>query len=832
MAHLTADQWQTVQRIFHEATALSGDAERTAFVEEQTQGFPHVRSMVQAMLQEHQHTHTLFDDPAAALATLLPSGKHLPEHSIRTEHVQALPHHEQPAEAQPEEQVGPYRLVRLIGRGGMGSVYLAERNDGAYEQQVAIKIIRRGLDTEDLLRRFQVERQILATLVHPNIAWLLDGGQLPDGRSYLVMEYIDGVPITTYCDANKLTIDQRLHLFLQVCEAVHFAHQNLVVHRDLKPQNILVTPKGEVKLLDFGIAKLLDPSATSFTVALTQDVLRLLTPEYAAPEQIRGEAITTSTDVYSLGVLLFELLAGQRPYELNSRVQRELERVICEVTPTAPSTVVATAKADVAAISAQRQIPAERLKRRLKEGLDDIALFALRKEPQRRYRSVQGLANDISHYLSGLPLEAKPDHWAYQARLFIRRHTVVVAASMLVLLSLVGGLGVALWQGRIAAQERETATREAERAHAVTDFLVQSFRASTPNAARIDTLSVVEWLDLSVQDIHQSFADQPALYREMLMTVGDVYRILGRYDASTPLLEQAHTLTQQMAAVNTVERAAADNLLGRLYYELGDYRHADTLLASALAQFMVLEDAPRAALARENYANARYYYENDRETALALHLENLAYYQSIEPLPLELLAHVLNDVHRMYLALGDQAMAMAYAEESVRVRRQVDDGGLLLAHGLNNMGILKTYEPADLTAAEAFFRESLDLYQKVYPHGHYRTTYPLFPLADILWKQGELAVAESLFTEGMHMRRAQYPEGHFMIAEGLLTVADMLHAQGRYEEALSAYRESYTNYRVSRGETYRRTIEAQQGLVDVLKTLGRHEEAAQYAPGD
>ena len=313
----------------------------------------------------------------------------------------------------------------------MGVVYLAVRADDHYQKRVAIKLVQHGLYTGAILHRFRTERQILASLDHPNIARLLDGGTTTDGRPYLVMEYVEGLPIDVYCDRHKLSISERLRLFRTVCAAVHYAHQNLVIHRDLKPSNILVSTDGVPKLLDFGIAKLLNPELSAPSLVFTESGLQLLTPEYASPEQVRGEPLTTASDVYALGVLLYELLTGHQPYRLTSRRRQDLERVICEVDPLKPSTAISRSDADTetdgtgqrtpATVSQTREGQPEKLRRRLTGDLDNIVLMALRKEPQRRYGSAEHLAEDLRRHLEGLPVMARPQTFGYRSAKFIRR---------------------------------------------------------------------------------------------------------------------------------------------------------------------------------------------------------------------------------------------------------------------------------------------------------------------------------------------------------------------------------------------------------------------------
>src|SRR6202789_3551838 len=327
------------------------------------------------------------------------------------------------------DRIGPYRVLRTLGVGGMGEVYLAERADAEFEQQVAIKVVHAGL--RGVQSRLKVERQILAQLDHPNIAHLLDGGSLPDGTAYIVMEYVDGVPIDVYCDSNRLDIVARLKLFQMVCGAVHYAHQNLIVHRDLKPSNILVTAAGVPKLLDFGIAKLLDDrQAARYTLAMTQADIRMMTPDHASPEQVRGQAITTSSDVYVLGVLLYKLLCGSGPFFISSVRLSEIERAICEKDPLPPSQMVGGEESPESISVAQaRASTARRLKRGLGGDLDNIVLMAMRKEPERRYGSAQQLAGDIQRYLDGKPVIARRDTVSYRASKFVKRHWLPVSAA-------------------------------------------------------------------------------------------------------------------------------------------------------------------------------------------------------------------------------------------------------------------------------------------------------------------------------------------------------------------------------------------------------------------
>jgi tetratricopeptide (TPR) repeat protein len=405
-----AERYSRVQELFDAAVDLPPE-QRAALLEKQCNGDAALRREVEALLAEDAQSGSFGEQPRFVIS----------------EDFLSVESEEQFA----GRRFGVYEVIREIGRGGLGAVYLAARADDEYRKEVALKLIRRGLDTDDILRRFRTERQILAQLDHPNIARLLDGGTSEDGLPYFVMEHVQGEPISTYCDKHGLKLDERLELFRKVCSAVTYAHQHLVVHRDLKPSNILVTADGEPKLLDFGIAKLLTAEDELFTQ--TAPGLRAMTPHYASPEQIKGEKITTPSDAYSLGVLLYELLSGEKPYRLKTGTNEELTRAISEQEP-----------------ARQKSLPRD---------LNHIVRMAMRKEPARRYASVEQFSGDIARYLAGQPVIAHQDSVAYRAGKFVRRNALGVIAAALLLLALTAGLATTLWQARILRAERAKAER-------------------------------------------------------------------------------------------------------------------------------------------------------------------------------------------------------------------------------------------------------------------------------------------------------------------------------------------------------------------------------------
>jgi serine/threonine-protein kinase len=464
-----------------------------------------------------------------------------------------------------EQRAGAYRLLGALGEGGMGAVYRAERVDGQFEQQVAVKVLKQGLVGEAARRRFLRERQILARLEHPGIARLLDGGVTAEAAPFFVMERIEGRPITVFCDEERLSIEDRLRVFLQVCDAVHYAHRNLVVHRDLKPSNILVDGAGRVKLLDFGIAKLLDDGGA----APTRTTLRAMTPEYASPEQVRGDHVTTATDVYSLGILLYEILTGQRPYRITRGSAAEVERAILDQDPLRPS-------AGAAAGPGLPGLAPRDAGRRLRGDLDGIVLQALQKAPERRYPSADALAADIRRHLGGLPVSARGDHLRYRALQFVRRHRTSVAAAALVVLSLVAGLVGTVWQAR-------RAEAEARKASAAKDFLKSLFAASEPANAQGRALSAKELLDDGARRIEAELAGQPEVRSEVRRLIASVYVQLGEYDQARPLLSAELDQQRKVAGPRSVAVAEVLAELGEATWLLDRYDEARPLYDEALA---------------------------------------------------------------------------------------------------------------------------------------------------------------------------------------------------------------------------------------------------------
>src|SRR5580692_3221371 len=485
-------------------------------------------------------------------------------------------------------RIGAYRIVSILGHGGMSTVYRGERDDAHYQQTVAIKVLQQATLHPRLRNRLHRERHILATLDHPSIARLIDSGDLDDGTPYLVMEHVDGESIDTYCDSRTLFIRERLELFIQVCAAVQYAHRNLVVHRDIKSSNIFVTGEGVPKLLDFGIAKLLAPESLSHTLPVTRLQERILTPENAAPEQVLGRPITTATDTYSLGVLLYLLLTGRSPYRLLSYSQLQLERAICMDDPVRPSQMVVSrlkgeSDADRSRISDRRGLSPQRLRARLSGDLDAIVAMAMRKEPDRRYASVEALADDLRRHLSGQPVRARQRDWRYNTAKFLRRNLLPVLATASFFLGLVIIVGVTLWQNHRLEMARDATAQERDRAQEVSAFMVDVFSRADPFKAQGKEDTAKDLLAQGAEKIKANSTLQPEVRAQLLESIGLADRRQGLSETAIPLLQQAVGIRRESHPIDNRKLAAAMANLAQAQSDAGRFVSAETNIQQALS---------------------------------------------------------------------------------------------------------------------------------------------------------------------------------------------------------------------------------------------------------
>ncbi len=565
--------WDRVHQLFHEALELSS-ADRDALLARVATSDPTLAAEVRSLLATNDEASGFLGSPPGSPFV---------------------------SSVAPGDRLGPYRIVEVIGRGGMGVVYRAQRDDENFTKDVAIKLIDPGMRSDEILRRFQAERQILAMLEHPNIARLLDGGSAPGSGPYLVMEYVSGRPLTRWCDERQLGIEERLRLFLTVCDAVQFAHQRLVVHRDLKSDNILVGDDGSPRLLDFGIAKLIAPDGDGSAVTLTAPMQRMLTPDYASPEQVRGEPTTVAGDVYSLGVVLYELLTGARPLAFTTRTPEEILRVVTQVEPAPPSAVARTTAAEPAA--RQRGLTTARLRRRLSGDLDVVVLKALEKDPARRYGSVEQLAQDLRRHLRGLPVLARGRSGAYRLSRFVRRHRAALLAGALVTLSLVGGLVGTAWEARIAREQRDRATRRFEDvralAHAVV-FDIHDAIANLPGSTKARETLVLHALTY-LDTLSREAEGDRRLQRELAMAYMKIGDVQGRpmfpnlgltADAMKSYERSVGLLRAVLAAQPDSDRVAHELLMvsqrrADMFYVLG--RPQESIAATRAARALAAE---------------------------------------------------------------------------------------------------------------------------------------------------------------------------------------------------------------------------------------------------
>jgi serine/threonine-protein kinase len=661
-------------------------------------------------------------------------------------------------EPAPGWRAGPYRIIRLLGSGGMGSVWLAERDDDEYRKQVAVKIIKSGLDTKDILQRFRQERQVQANLEHPNIARLLDGGATDDGRPYLVMEYVDGRPILEHCKERGLSIPDRLALFRKVCSAVQYAHQNLVVHRDLKPGNILVGSDGEPKLLDFGIAKVRSPDAGAREAELTSTNLRPMTVKYASPEQVRGEPVTTATDVYSLGVILCELLAGRGPYEVAGDSLSEYERAVCERAPLPPSEAAARSDAPRTGVL-------------LRGDLDAIVLKALRKEPWLRYPSAEALSDDIERHLRGFPVLARRGTTAYRAARFVRRNAAAAVAVTGVFLSLVGGIIATLRQAGIAERERnaaiaataraedaaEVARREARRAQRIAHFLQDVLEGASPRKGGRG-VTAEQALDRAAARVAEQFGDDPRVEAAIHSVVGETYMALGRYRDAEEHLDESVRILDAARSVESGDLASCLIGLGGAAYLNGDLEKAKTVTERALAVSERVLGPGHADVARSlNNLGAIARAQGHPDLAEALLRRALDLRRRLFGEEHVTVAETLNNLHAVLRARGDLQGAENLAREALAMRR-----GILGAEhpdtvqSIDNLSVLLAQQ-GKWQDAEPLTREAVAGFESVVGPDHPDLAIALKNRARVLIELGDHAAAETCLERALAIRRASLP---------------------------------------------------------------------------
>lgn len=757
---MTPETWKKVQKAIDEALALDTDA-RDAFVAEVSAEDAEVGQALAEMLAADAASDDILRDPIVAGARRL----------VETDEDPWI-----------GKQIGVFTVTKRIASGGMGAVFLAARSDSEFEQHVAIKVMGAQLLSRDAIARFKGERQILASLSHRYIATLIDGGTTDTGLPYLVMEYVVGVPIDRYCDDNRLSIRARLRLFQKVCEAVDYAHRNLIVHRDLKPNNILVDRTGNPKLLDFGIAKLLDEQGATYTVAVTREGVRAMTPEYASPEQVRGEPVSIASDVYSLGTLLYKILTSRLPFASTEAVPGSIARAILEDEPSRPSDAL-TAPTDlkgqnrsVDEISASRRISTSKLRSALAGDLDNIVLATLRKEPERRYPTAVALSEDIDNFLAHRPVKARADSIAYRVAKFIRRRRVALAVSGLV-------VALILFAAIQIVEQRDRAELAARQANEVSDFLTRLFEHASPMVSQGEEITATDLLEQGSREIEE-LSDQPSLQAELYRVMGESFAMLGEAERSVTLLENARRAHESVGNDDTLEYAEALQKLG---------------------------EAQR--LARDLDAA-----ERNTRRSIEIRTEKLG-------TPDPLVAYTISRLGNIQFQQRDAPAARESLEYAIRMKRELgeeDDSEFTdmlgnLGITLDNLGLYEQAEPVLLETVELSLRHDGEL--------HPNTIIRMSNLGLVYVRQGRYDEAAAQFERCVAAARRVWPANHPNTVRFLRNLAAAEKRQGQFSKSLKHYGEASEMARAHSGELSVPYVRSLRGRAGVLLSLGRFEEA-------
>jgi len=775
-------RWQRIQSLFGELADMNG-AQRSAHLDKACGDDSDLRVSVESLLTlDGAAEDPLLNAIGAAAESLLDDHR---DRLIGT-------------------RVGPYRVVSILGYGGMSTVYRGERDDAQYHQTVAIKVLQHASVHPRLRSRLHSERHILATLDNPSIARLIDSGDLEDGTPYLVMEFVDGESIEVYCDSRTLFVRERIELFIAVCGAVHYAHRNLIVHRDIKASNIFVTAEGASKLLDFGIAKLLAPESLSHTLPVTRLQERILTPENAAPEQVLGRPITTATDTYSLGVLLYLLLTGRSPYRLLSYSQLQLERAICMDEPTRPSQMVVAklkgeSDSDRSRISDRRGLSPQRLRARLSGDLDAIVAMAMRKEPDRRYSSVEALAEDLRRHLAGQPVRARQGDWRYNTAKFLRRNLLPVVAAASLFLGLVIIAGVTLWQNHRLGMARDATAQERDRAQEVSAFMVDVFSRADPYKAQGKEDTAKDLLAQGAEKIKTNSTLQPEVRAQLLESIGLADRRQGQSETALPLLEQAVSIRREARPIDNRKLAAALANLAQAQSDAGRFVSAETNIQQALSLAQDSDAPPSAETADILYQYAYFLLnaKSDPERASQLFTQALNIYRHVPGDQHLAVASTLSALAAPAIWSGDFVKAEQYQREGLNLLRStVSHNYPDYASSLEQLGYILT-ERGKNAEAEQTLNEALQIERGDFGKDNQRVAGIQANLAIIYQREGNSERAVALTEEALRIAAIRLGPGHYQVGYYLDALAnlyllsgDLTAAESHARRALAIYAQS------------------------------------------
>ena len=751
-------RWDRIQSLFHDAVDLP-EAERRAFLATACDGDDALVDEVLAFIDEDARGSSLLDEAVGGAAGRLLGN----DAAIR--------------------EIGPYRIVRVAGEGGMGVVFLAERTD--LNSQAAIKILRDAWLSPARRERFATEQRTLASLNHPSIARLYDAGTLSDGTPWIVMEYVDGVPIIDYCRMHDRSIRDRLELFLSVCDAVQYAHQNLVIHRDLKPSNMLVTADGRIKLLDFGISKQLDGAGASIDHTLTG--MRLMTPAYAAPEQIRGERVGVRTDVYSLGVILYELVTGRLPLDLSTRTPAEAETLIVSQEPARPSSLARADRSPLAALG-----------RTARSDIDVLCLTAMHKDVARRYQSVEAMGRDVRNFLHGVPLEARPDAISYRVGKFVGRHVRGLAATAAVL-ALTIGL-VAFYTARLAIARNEALT-ETARAQRIQGLMLNLFTGNDEAAGPADDLRVRSLIDRGVLEA-ESLRAEPAVQVSMFRTLGGIYQSLGDLEKSDTLLTRALEQRRTLFGADSAEVAESLVALGLLRIGQAKFEDAERLVREGLEMTRRHVPAGDPAVARATMALGRVFEERGAyKDAIATLEEAARLHESREPMSADLAA-TLRELFNSQFYAGNLSTAEEIGTRVLAMTQTVNgERHALVAEDLINLGAVQ-HERGRYADAERYYRDALAINESWYGKDHYKTASNLTMLGRSLQMQKRYDEAGDVLRRAVTIQERVFGPMHPRVASAVNDLGMIAQNRGDLDEAEAAFSRMGAIYRTVYGEKH------------------------------
>ncbi|MDP9003661.1 MAG: serine/threonine-protein kinase [Verrucomicrobiota bacterium] len=764
---------QGAERVAHlvKSAVELGPETRAAFLDEECGSDPKLRAEIESLLEEDAGASQFLEVPAL----------HLAAESLVLE-----------GAFHAGQSIGDYEIVSLLGSGGMGDVYLAEERE--LHRRVALKFVRRGMASGEMIRHFKREEHLLASLNHPNIAQLYRSGVSAEGAPFFAMEYVEGQQLDDYCEKRGVATKERLQLFRKVCSAVTYAHQHLVIHRDLKPANIRVTPEGEPKLLDFGIAKLLDseegqPGGQSLTLQ------GVMTPEYASPEQIAGGNITTASDVYSLGVLLYKLLTGQSPYRTETNRPQEIVRAIADQEPERPSTATRKTGRSVSSIP-PRSVPDSRS---LRGDLDNIILMAMRKEPARRYESVAQFSEDVRCHLEGLPVIARRDTMAYRTTKFVGRNKVAVAAAVVIFLTLIGGILATTWQAKramvqaqIAAEQRDRAQRLAAKAERVTTFLQNVLGFSDPgwassNPQRKRDATIEEALAEAARRAEVELANEPEALASVHFTIGTSYRVQSRFAEAEPHLRKALEIRRRILGPANLETAQGMVALAEWCVLNARHPEADALFREAIPVFRTAHDVKWLTIALNDYGVLKSAL-GENQAAEKLLREGLLISDALfgaDRAPRAIMYSVLGAARRDQ---GDLVEGAELTEKAIdEFRALPGEPRSEMAFALQNLASIRQLQ-GDFDRAESLLRESFELFRKSLGENHQSSAYPLMTLAEVYYRREKYENARSEIEHAMQIQRAVLPVDHIDLAWSRLMLAKILMRTGAAGEAETTLR--------------------------------------------